>query len=155
VQDHGPDHVLPRRLAVALLLVALVVILSLVLLNQFSETRSINPREQRAEMQIDDAIGATLEPLDSDTARSLAIQPRPGGLVVTSLSRTGPAAVAGIRTGDVIEQMDSKPVHSIKEAHAVVGRSRGKVTLTLNRHQHHARVKVQIPAEHKRREVSG
>lgn len=52
--------------------------------------------------ELDEAIGATVEPLDAATARSLQLTPGTDGLVVTSISNDGPAARAAIQVGDVI-----------------------------------------------------
>ena len=54
---------------------------------------------------------------------------------VTSVVRGGPAALAGVRRGDVIERVDGNPVASISDVLALVTtRSPGQsLTLTLRR----------------------
>ncbi len=54
-------------------------------------------------------LGARLQTLTPDIAESLGVK-RPAGAVVTDVSRGGPAARAGLRTGDVIVSVDSQPV---------------------------------------------
>jgi membrane-associated protease RseP (regulator of RpoE activity) len=84
------------------------------------------------ERELDEAIGATVEPLDPVTARSLGLEPRTGGLVVTSVASGGPAARTGVHTGDVIVGID-RPVRSMKDLALSLRRSRNALTLTLMR----------------------
>ena len=46
---------------------------------------------------------------------------------------SGPAADAGIREGDVLEEVNGVPVHSSSELRAALGRSQGKPALVLVR----------------------
>lgn len=94
---------------------------------------------------VDAAIGATVEPLDRTTARSLGIPPGSEGLVVTSLGRDGPAERAGIKAGDVIVQIDGAPVKSVRAVAAVL-EVPGARALTLNRRGHYAIVQLPIRA---------
>jgi predicted metalloprotease with PDZ domain len=83
--------------------------------------------------QLDQAIGATVEPLDPATARSLQLTSGTHGLVVTSLASGGAAARAGVRTGDVIVAID-RPVRSIDDLAAGLGNDKEVLTVRLNRH---------------------
>jgi hypothetical protein len=96
-------------------------------------------RKEAAVIAIDAALGATVEPLDRATAESLRISPRDKGLVITSLGENGPAAQAGITTGDVIERIGGIPVHSPGEAAEALKHARPpEIALTLNRGGHYA-----------------
>jgi Do/DeqQ family serine protease len=54
-------------------------------------------------------FGAALQPVSSDIAESLGMD-RPTGALVTSLHDKGPAALAGLRVGDVVVSVDDKAV---------------------------------------------
>jgi Do/DeqQ family serine protease len=54
-------------------------------------------------------LGARLQSVDSDTAKSLGLD-RAGGAMVTSIYPGGPAARAGLGEGDVIVTADGQPV---------------------------------------------
>jgi Do/DeqQ family serine protease len=54
-------------------------------------------------------LGASLQPVTSDTADSLGLD-RPSGALVKDVHANGPAARAGIHAGDVIVSVDGKPV---------------------------------------------
>jgi S1-C subfamily serine protease len=83
--------------------------------------------------QLDQAIGATVEPLDPATARSLGLTSGTHGLVVTSVASGGAAARVGVRTGDVIVAID-RPVRSINDLAAGLGNDNEVLTVRLNRH---------------------
>jgi S1-C subfamily serine protease len=83
--------------------------------------------------QLDEAIGATVEPLDPATARSLGLGAGTRGLVITSVANGGPAAGAGVRTGDVVVAID-RPVDSIKDFAAGLRKNDSVLTVTLKRH---------------------
>ena len=57
-------------------------------------------------------FGLGVEPLTSETARELGVRAK-AGVVVASVEPGSRAADAGLRPGDVIEQVDRKPVNSI------------------------------------------
>jgi S1-C subfamily serine protease len=94
---------------------------------------AIRPQGETPARQLDEAIGATVEPLDPATARSLGLAPQTRGLVVTSIASGGPAARAGVQTGDVVVGIDQS-VSSIKDLGAGIQRNGSALTVTLNRH---------------------
>ena len=53
------------------------------------------------------------------------------GLVVTDVDPTGPAAEAGIDQGDVILEINRKPVSSVADAKAAIEASGGRPVLLL------------------------
>jgi S1-C subfamily serine protease len=129
-----------RAIAAAVLAVAVsVLIAALILLDRGVGFDFPIERTEAAEIAVDAALGATIEPLDSATAERLGISPRDKGLVITSLGEKGPAARAGITAGDVIERIDGIPVHSQSEAaEALKGARSSDITLTLNRRGRYA-----------------
>jgi predicted metalloprotease with PDZ domain len=100
--------------------------------------------DEAAARAFDEAVGATVEPLDPATADSLGISRDGKGLVVTSLGERGPAARAGIRPGDVIERIGQAPVASPQDAASALRAARAEIILTLNRRGHYAIVRLPI-----------
>jgi serine protease DegQ len=90
-------------------------------------------REDTLAGQLDQTIGATVEPLDPATARSLGLMSGTHGLVVTSVASGRAAAGAGVRTGDVVVAID-RPVRSMSDLAAGLGGDNGVLTVRLIRH---------------------
>ena len=102
-------------------------------------------RDEAAASAFDQALGATVEPLDAATAESLGISREDKGLVLTSLSENGLAAGLGLRPGDVIERIDQIPVASPADAASVLRDVRAPaIILSLNRRGHYAIVRLPI-----------
>ncbi len=87
--------------------------------------RSQNFRVTLGEMPSDDQIASTepagptgmaLQTLTPDLAGSLGLDERTHGAAVTDVAPNGPAARAGIKPGDVIVEVDRKPVASAEDA---------------------------------------
>jgi Do/DeqQ family serine protease len=66
-------------------------------------------------------------------ALGLSVAPGQSGLEVTGVDPTGPAADAGIREGDVLEEVNGAPVRSASDLRSAVGRSSGRPSLVLVR----------------------
>jgi serine protease Do len=95
--------------------------------------------DETAARTFDEAIGATVEPLDPATADSLGISRDDKGLVITSLGEHGPAAGAGVRPGDVIERIGQAPVASPRDAVSALREAPAAgINLILNRRGHYA-----------------
>ena len=92
----------------------------------------------RALLRLDNALGATVEPVDAGTARSLGLSSSSGGFVVTSVASGGPAVAAGIRVGDIIERIGGRPA-VVVDTGALSSMS---TTMLINRHGNHAIVSV-------------
>lgn len=120
--------------AVAAIAILIVAIAAVALPSAHSLfTREFSHREQTLARHVDEGIGATVERLDPATARSLGVPPGTAGLVVTSIASGGPAARAGIQTGDVIVEME-RPVESMKDLAAGLRKTDNVLTVRLNRH---------------------
>ena len=81
-------------------------------------------------------LGVSVKPLTREDARALQLSGDVKGLLVVDVQGDGPAAEAGVRTGDVILSANLKPVTSVDELVSVVrkeGRERGAVMLQVNR----------------------
>jgi predicted metalloprotease with PDZ domain len=95
--------------------------------------------------EVDEAIGATVEPLDAATARGLGLTSGTRGVVVTSLESGGAAARAGVRTGDVIVAID-RPVITMKDLAGGLGNQ--VLTVRLNRHGQSVIVPLTLGSRH-------
>lgn len=80
-------------------------------------------------------LGMSVETLTPDTAQQLSISPSTKGVVVDQVDSSGRAAEAGLQRGDVIEQVNHRPVANTQEFSQAV-RNSGKdepVLLLVNR----------------------
>jgi serine protease Do len=109
---------------------------------------------EAAAIALDAAIGATVEPLDAGTARSLGLGRGEKGLVVTSLATGGPADRAGMESGDVIERVEGARIASAAEAAAALRRARDReASLMLNRRGNY--VMVHVPTGQRPDRITG
>ncbi|MEA3150227.1 MAG: serine protease Do [Gammaproteobacteria bacterium] len=137
--------VVSSRSAVVLLVLLACAVMTAALVLRPSLFAAIRPQGETPARQLDEAIGATVEPLDPATARSLGLAPQTRGLVVTSIASGGPAAGAGVRTGDVVVGIDQS-VSSIKDLGAGIQRNGNALTVTLNRHGQSVIVPLRVGA---------
>ena len=132
-----------RRAALA----ALVVLVTILVFTAFAVTgrradQGLSvPRRETAQV-LDAAAGATVAPLDPQTAHELGVAPEQKGVVVTSLATNGPAARAGVRTGDVIARIGKMNALSESQAAEAFAKARPPITLLINRHGHYATVQL-------------
>jgi serine protease Do len=74
--------------------------------------------------------GIALAPLTPDVARRLGYE-GPGGVVIAAVQPGSPADRAGLTRGDVIEEINKKPVQSLKQVEEALGQD--KTLLRLSR----------------------
>jgi serine protease Do len=75
-------------------------------------------------------IGVTIQGLNKDLADSFGLD-KPRGALVNSVEAGGPAAKAGLQTGDVILAVDGKPVDASSDLPRIVGESKPGSALAL------------------------
>jgi Do/DeqQ family serine protease len=75
-------------------------------------------------------LGLTVEPLTPDMARQEGLAGRKG-LVVVGVDPNGPASNAGFRAGDVIREVNGKPVSDVADLKAAVRASGDRPALVL------------------------
>jgi hypothetical protein len=125
------------RGAAGLILLAIIV-LALFLALRPAHLEMPASGDARALLRLDNALGATVEPVDAGTARSLGVSSSSGGFVVTSVANKGPAVSAGIRVGDIIERIGSRPAATVDAGSL----SAASTQILINRHGNHAIVSV-------------
>lgn len=76
-------------------------------------------------------LGLGVQPLTPDLATRLHLPAGVQGLVVMQVDPAGPAAEAGIDEGDVIEEVNRQPVHSVAELKAALERTGTRPALLL------------------------
>jgi serine protease Do len=77
--------------------------------------------------------GVTLENLDAESAKELGLSPATKGVVVTDISPSSPEADSGLRRGDVIQEVNHKPVRSVSELKEAIHKSGKNPLLLVNR----------------------
>ena len=75
-------------------------------------------------------LGLSVRPVTPEDARELGLESRKG-LLVAEVDPSGPAAAAGIRPGDVIEEVNRKPVTDAAELRAAAKSSGERPALVL------------------------
>jgi S1-C subfamily serine protease len=76
-------------------------------------------------------FGLTVEPLTPEMASRLGLGANDQGLVVTRVDASGSAAEAGIRQGDVIQEVNRQPVRTMADFNSAIQRSGARPALVL------------------------
>lgn len=101
-------------------------------------------------------LGAALQPVTSDLAESLGLD-RPGGALIQRTYEDGPADRAGLRTGDVIHEVDGREVVDEQAVRYRLATQRigGRVNVTYQRDGRRgtARIALEAPPEDPPRSV--
>jgi Do/DeqQ family serine protease len=84
----------------------------------------------RSERSGSGAFGLTVEPLTDARSRELGVGTT-RGVVITNVAADSAAARAGLRAGDVIEQVDRQPVRSADELRAALASTPDRPALVL------------------------
>ncbi len=93
--------------------------------NQGNDDTDADPQDQSGK------LGLNLQPVTPQIAKQLGLESDSEGLVVTDVDQNGPAAEAGIDRGDVILEMNRKPVNSLGEVKSALSGAGGKSILLL------------------------
>jgi serine protease Do len=104
-------------------------------LGELPTERASNDREERGPAANGHSVlsGVTVEALDAQTARELGLPASAQGVVVTKVSPSSSAAEAGLRRGDVIQEVNRKPVRSTADFERAVSGSKEENLLLVNR----------------------
>jgi len=75
--------------------------------------------------------GMTVEPITPEIARQLDLDRDTRGAVITDVDPSGAAASAGLREGDVIQQVNGRAVRSVDEVRSALSAATGKPSVLL------------------------
>ena len=76
-------------------------------------------------------FGMTIEPLTPEIARQLDLDRDARGVVISDVDPSGAAASAGLREGDVIQQVNGKPVRTTDDVRSALNASTDKPAVLL------------------------
>jgi Do/DeqQ family serine protease len=76
-------------------------------------------------------FGLTLQPLNADTASRFGLDAADQGLLVTKVDPSGSAASAGLRQGDLIQEVNQRPVRTFTDFSAAIQQSGSRPALLL------------------------
>jgi serine protease Do len=77
--------------------------------------------------------GVSVENLDAQSARQLGLPAATTGVVVTDIEPSSPLAAAGLRRGDVIQEVNHQPVKTVAQFEEAVRKAGGSPLLLVNR----------------------
>ena len=77
--------------------------------------------------------GVAVQNLDAQAANQLGLSPNTKGVVVTKVDPSSDAAEAGLRQGDVIQEVNRQPVRNTAEFERALHGSNDKPLLLVNR----------------------
>jgi serine protease Do len=77
--------------------------------------------------------GISVQDLDARTARQLGVAGATSGVVITNVNPSSAAADAGLRRGDVIQEVNRKPVHNTSDFESAMRNSKDQTLLLVNR----------------------
>jgi membrane-associated protease RseP (regulator of RpoE activity) len=138
--DHRPAN---RTPVLAIVIAGALIFGALVLVAR--QLRIDTPASPHAQslLKLDSTLGATLEPLDARSAQVVGGGSRVDEMVVTSVAAGGRASAAGLRVGDVVEEVDGEDPANLDAAIDAVATD--PTEIVVNRHGTHVMLKVPAP----------
>lgn len=91
--------------------------------------------------------GVSVQSLSSDTRQQLGLDAKVKGVVVTDVDEDSPAAAHGLKQGDVIEQVNHRPVTNVSEFNSAVRSSSGAGSTLLLIHRGQVSNFIAIPSK--------
>ncbi len=93
-------------------------------------TASVNPQGEHKSSALS---GVSVDNLDAQSAHDLGLPANTQGVVVTNVDPSSAAADAGLQRGDVIQQVNRKPVTNTSDFERALGSSKESTLLLVNR----------------------
>jgi serine protease Do len=93
-----------------------------------TETAKVEPTDHSADRAME---GVSVENITPDTASQLGLPQATAGVVVTQIDPSSEAAGSGLQRGDVIQEVNRKPVHNVQDFRNALHGSAGDQTLLL------------------------
>ena len=87
-----------------------------VLLKEFPDSLAANEDKKDSKEEVDALNGVTVADLDRGSRSRYGIPPEIKGAIVVKIEEDSPAAEGGLRVGDVVREMNRKPVTTADEA---------------------------------------
>jgi S1-C subfamily serine protease len=97
---------------------------------KLGELRAAKAESEPAEAKEGGKLGLSVEPLSPERAKQLGLETE-RGLLVAAVDPEGPAAEAGLRPGDVIQEVNRKPVADAASLKGAVKASGDRPALVL------------------------
>ena len=95
-----------------------------------ADKEQANAEEKPSEQSLN---GVTVENLDAQTAHQLGLSPATAGVVVTDVNPSSPLASAGLRQGDVIQEVNHQQVKNVAQFQEAIHKAGDNVLLLVNR----------------------
>jgi Do/DeqQ family serine protease len=106
-----------------------------VALAELPDSQQADKEESDSGASGNEKFGLTLQPLTSETASRFGLEPGDQGLVVMKVDPNSSAANAGIRQGDLIQEVNRRPVRTFLEFSAALQQSGTRPALVLLKRQ--------------------
>jgi serine protease Do len=91
-------------------------------------------KSEQPENSGDDALeGITVENVTARTAQQLGLPATAAGVVVTNVDPAGKAADSGLKRGDVIQEVNHKPVRNTADFESAMRNAKDAALLLVNR----------------------
>ncbi len=87
--------------------------------------------------------GFTVYPLTEELREELELEGRVQGVVISTVENRTPAAVAGLRAGDLVTEVDGEPVARMVEFFRIINESRNNVLFTIIRDDNEIQIGLQ------------
>jgi serine protease Do len=97
-------------------------------------TEQASKSEDKSDGSANGALsGVSVDNLDTQSASDLGLSPNTKGVVVTNVDPSSEAAEAGLRRGDVIQEVNRQPVKNTSDFERAMRSSKDKPLLLVNR----------------------
>jgi serine protease Do len=93
--------------------------------------RSVKRAEHSTDPGFSPHLGLSVQAITTEISERLDLEPQTRGVIVTDVNQTGPAATAEVMEGDVIVEINRKPIRDLGEFHNAVRQSNTQQPLLL------------------------